>query len=1077
MPLVSRIGAASSRGFGEFAQAQAQGKYVEDYFSTYLYTGNGGSFQTVTTGIPLASTGEWKSTFLSSSSGGASGAAVDSSGNVYVTTASELRKINSSGVTQWSRTLTLAAYSVNFNAVTVSPTDDIYACGQIFDSGASAQCFIVAKYDTSGTLVWQKFLSTSLAGSYANAITTDSSGNVYVGGTLTDTGGTIYGYFVKFNSSGTVQFQRTFRETSSNSANAIFVDSSGNIYVAGNVASNTLYISKWDSSGNNLWQNKVTDTTSNGAYAKGVTVDSSGNVYVTGVTTRSAECQTITLKYNSSGTLQWQRKFYDVASTTLASSTGTGVVIDSNGVIHVAATTLRTTYLYTTWIRYNSSGSALTRVGFYNTSADFQSYGITLNGSTKVILPVNNSGSGTYLDLPINGVVSGTATASTILNPGTEAAGTATNSTSTANTSSASYTFSSPMTGSSATRTSTVTTRSAATSDGGLVWIKGRNASSSATGHVLIDTTRGRGSYLRTQGNDAQFTSPNWYDFISFNPNGFTVGSPNNYSLVNSSVNYAAWTFRKEPKFFDIIQYTGNGGNQTINHNLGATPGMIVVKAVDAIDSWAVYHVSNGNTEVQFLNSTSARLTDNRYWNSTSPTSTTFSTGTLLNSSGKTYIAYLFANGSGVFGVNKNLPGMVCSSFTTNGSGAATISLGFEPQFLMVKSSTSDDGLGWIIYDTMRGMTLSGDNLLYANVTTVETSSGSATSYVAPTQNGAVSVAGLTASTSYICMAVRRAPMKTPTDGTTVFTPSTRTANSSISTLIPTGGLSYSPDTLISAIRSNGSGFYYRYVINRLADKFSLQTELQDPEQFGPSNPIATISGYQNQILVGAAGEINAGSNGLVDYYIKRAPNFFDVVCYSGTGSTSAVAHSLGVQPELILYKTRSNTAHWIVHTPALISANQFLWLDTNAAVDSNSTQGYSNSGTPTATTITPGLTQLNQSGWTYVAYLFASCPGVSKIGTYTGNGSTQNIDCGFTSGARFVLIKRTDSTGNWNFWDTARGIVAANDRYMWFNAPTAAEVSTNDTIDPLSSGFTVNQVTASNANVSGATYLFLAIA
>jgi hypothetical protein len=120
--------------------------------------------------------------------------------------------------------------------------------------------------------------------------------------------------------------------------------------------------------------------------------------------------------------------------------------------------------------------------------------------------------------------------------------------------------------------------------------------------------------------------------------------------------------------------------------------------------------------------------------------------------------------------------------------------------------------------------------------------------------------------------------------------------------------------------------------------------------------------------------------------------------------------------------------------------------------------------------------TDVNTSSATYVAYLFASVSGVSKVGTYTGNGSNQTINCGFSAGARFVLIKRTDSTGDWYVWDTARGIVAANDPHLSLNT-TAAEVTTNDSIDPDNSGFIVNQVAATNINVNAATYIYLAIA
>ena len=118
----------------------------------------------------------------------------------------------------------------------------------------------------------------------------------------------------------------------------------------------------------------------------------------------------------------------------------------------------------------------------------------------------------------------------------------------------------------------------------------------------------------------------------------------------------------------------------------------------------------------------------------------------------------------------------------------------------------------------------------------------------------------------------------------------------------------------------------------------------------------------------------------------------------------------------------------------------------------------------------------MNYLAATYVTYLFATLPGVSKVGSYTGNGGTQTINCGFTTGSRFVLIKRTDSTGDWFVWDSTRGIVASNDPHLSLNT-TAAEVTTDDSIDPDNSGFIVNQVAATNINVTSATYIFLSFA
>jgi hypothetical protein len=101
----------------------------------------------------------------------------------------------------------------------------------------------------------------------------------------------------------------------------------------------------------------------------------------------------------------------------------------------------------------------------------------------------------------------------------------------------------------------------------------------------------------------------------------------------------------------------------------------------------------------------------------------------------------------------------------------------------------------------------------------------------------------------------------------------------------------------------------------------------------------------------------------------------------------------------------------------------------------------------------------------------------VSKVGSYTGTAAPLQIDCGFTAGSRFVIIKRTDSTGAWFVWDSARGITSGNDPYLLLNS-AGAEVTNNDYLDTYSAGFELPGSGTSNpVNISGATYIFLAIA
>jgi hypothetical protein len=135
------------------------------------------------------------------------------------------------------------------------------------------------------------------------------------------------------------------------------------------------------------------------------------------------------------------------------------------------------------------------------------------------------------------------------------------------------------------------------------------------------------------------------------------------------------------------------------------------------------------------------------------------------------------------------------------------------------------------------------------------------------------------------------------------------------------------------------------------------------------------------------------------------------------------------------------------------------------------------NNTAPTASVFSVGnYGPVNETGDNYVAYLFATCAGVSKVGNYTGTGTTLQVNCGFATGARFVMIKRTDDSGNWFVWDTARGIIAGNDPYLLLNS-SAAEVTNTDYIDPYSPGFELSSTAPAALNASGGTYIFLAIA
>ena len=333
-----------------------------------------------------------------------------------------------------------------------------------------------------------------------------------------------------------------------------------------------------------------------------------------------------------------------------------------------------------------------------------------------------------------------------------------------------------------------------------------------------------------------------------------------------------------------------------------------------------------------------------------------------------------------------------------------------------------------------------------------------------------MSVNGNLSAGTYIYIAIRRGPMKTPTSGTSVYNAVTVTGNSTANRAIT--GFGFPLDLLLSAGRT---GTYLDKAWNaRLTDAYYVRSTTAAAEdiQYGAlaDLPFAYMDGYQTGTNGGVQFYWNYSGDTYVQYGMRRAPSFMDVVCYSGTGSATTVSHNLGVAPELMIIKSRSNINNWDVYA-APLGNTKALNLESTGAAYTSATNW--NNTTPGASTFTLGTNgEVNGAGQTYVAYLFASCPGVSKVGSYSGTGATQTISCGFA--ARFVLIKRTNGTGNWWVWDTARGMVAGTDPRLAYNS-TAVETNAN-WVYTNASGFQI-VTTDATVNANGGSYIYLAIA
>ena len=597
--------------------------------------------------------------------------------------------------------------------------------------------------------------------------------------------------------------------------------------------------------------------------------------------------------------------------------------------------------------------------------------------------------------------------------------------------------------------------------EGGLVWIKARDGTGTFH-HALTDSARGVDSLLSSNQSVAAFSG----GIKTFNSDGFTLQAQgddaNNTNTNKGGRIYVSWSFRKAPGFFDVVTFTSSGASsQQIAHNLGSVPGCIIVKNLGS-GGWYIYHrgVDSSSPENYGMQFTTAARNDNAgFWNNTAPTSTHFTLGNIYESNTDTYVAYVFAHDEPVFGADEDESIIKCGTFNTYSSQPLQVNLGFEPQWVMLKGSSGSNPTGWEIYNSMTGLAHGQYTRLAAN------NSGAEVSGAVPvcTANATgFEIENCNSSTTFIYMAIRR-PHKPPTAATEVFAVDTGNSSSTI----PAFDSGFPVD--FALLKEYNTGPNDNFTFSRLTGQRVMRT----------NTDVAEVNGGGLWIGDSNVGWSKQYNNTNISYMFKRAPGFMDVVAYTGNNSGGAnqiINHNLGVTPELVIVKSRTLARNWFVWS-SLITEQYFLELNENNPISAGGNDKWQPNSTFTSTQFGVGTqANVNSNGDTFIALLFATLSGISKVGSYTGTGNAINVDCGFSSGARFILIKRTDSTGDWFVYDTTRGIVSGNDPYLLLNT-NAAEVTNTDYIDPLSSGFTVTSSAPTGLNASGGAYIFLAIA
>ena len=198
----------------------------------------------------------------------------------------------------------------------------------------------------------------------------------------------------------------------------------------------------------------------------------------------------------------------------------------------------------------------------------------------------------------------------------------------------------------------------------------------------------------------------------------------------------------------------------------------------------------------------------------------------------------------------------------------------------------------------------------------------------------------------------------------------------------------------------------------------------------------------------------------------------FSVVSYTGnTTSGATVGHSLGVAPSMIIIKSRTNgTDGWIIYHVS-VGNTKALFFDTSTGTTQ---AAYWNNTSPSSTVFTLGFGTGANNTTPNIAYCWAAVPGYSAFGSYTGNGSTDGPFVYANMRPRYVLIKRTDSTGDWYIWDTSRNTYNVVGEELLADTSGAGNTATD--LDILSNGFKIRTTTAA-INASGGTFVYAAFA
>ena len=307
-------------------------------------------------------------------------------------------------------------------------------------------------------------------------------------------------------------------------------------------------------------------------------------------------------------------------------------------------------------------------------------------------------------------------------------------------------------------------------------------------------------------------------------------------------------------------------------------------------------------------------------------------------------------------------------------------------------------------------------------------------------------------------------------------------------------GLGFQPDLVWAKVRNTASNgglvdssrgsnkVLFSSVTN--AEATSADISSFDSDGFtlsGSGSYTANFNGSSNTYVAWCwranGGTTTSDSSG--DITVTRQTNDaakFSILTYTGNGSSgSTIAHGLGVKPAMTIIKQRNSSNGWNVWHQGYNNGDYDSFGELNSNSSWYANQGSNGPYTTDPTTSLLTLTaygQVNGSSNTYVAYVWADVEGFQKFGSYVGNGNADGafIYTGFRP--RMIFLKRTDSSGSWHVFDTARNTFNPVDTYLLWDTDGTDDTASSNSIDFLSNGFKIRN-NAAGLNTSGGDYVY----